>query len=125
MLLRPAVPYLKDGLAHTFFYTQHITTVHVENGKEHVHYEIKKALNETEKTKSLNGEKSESNIDVCILPSVNNISLFPLNAIPANSDRNFLFILRYIEPDDQPPKLQGVNGIMMQVFGSPALFFKT
>jgi hypothetical protein len=47
MLLRPTVPFIADIIAHTFWYSQHIATVHVENGKYHVHYQY---MNEAQKS---------------------------------------------------------------------------
>ena len=46
-LVRPTVPFFADVIAHTFWYSQHIATVHFENGKYHVHYQY---LNEAEKS---------------------------------------------------------------------------
>lgn len=42
-LVRPILPVVKDVVAHTFFKMQHMATVHVENGKYHVHLELEKA----------------------------------------------------------------------------------
>ncbi|MGL5889352.1 MAG: hypothetical protein ACRC3B_05670 [Bacteroidia bacterium] len=41
VLLRPLVPVVSDFLAHTFWSSEHIATVHYENGHYHVHYELK------------------------------------------------------------------------------------
>ena len=41
-ILKPAMPYIADAVAHTFYYAEHVKTVHVENGKSHVHYESRK-----------------------------------------------------------------------------------
>ncbi len=39
-MLKPALPYVSDFIGHIFFYAQHMATVHVENGKMHIHKEI-------------------------------------------------------------------------------------
>src|SRR5262245_17283334 len=39
-LLKPVGPYISDTIAHIFYYTKHMATVHYENGKFHVHKEI-------------------------------------------------------------------------------------
>jgi hypothetical protein len=39
-MLKPVTPYVSDLVAHIFYYTQHMATVHYENGKLHVHKEI-------------------------------------------------------------------------------------
>ncbi|HLK30033.1 MAG TPA: hypothetical protein VKT28_15740 [Puia sp.] len=46
MLLRSALPFVMDMFAHAFWYSQHIATVHVKNGKYHVHYQ---SINEAQK----------------------------------------------------------------------------
>ena len=33
LLLRPWLPFVMDFLAHTFWYAQHMATVHYENGR--------------------------------------------------------------------------------------------
>ncbi len=48
-LLKPVMPILLDGLAHTFYKSVHIAVVHRVHGKEHVHYELRKAAAESEK----------------------------------------------------------------------------
>ncbi len=55
LLLRPAMPFVADALAHAFWYSQHIATVHFENGKYHVHYQW---LDES--GKSLAGKNNQS-----------------------------------------------------------------
>ena len=40
VMLKPVAPYISDAVAHIFYYSQHMATVHYENGKLHVHKEI-------------------------------------------------------------------------------------
>lgn len=40
VMLKPVAPYISDAVAHIFYYSQHMATVHYENGKLHVHREI-------------------------------------------------------------------------------------
>lgn len=40
-LIKPAIPLVKDALAHTFFRTQHMASVHYEKGRYHLHLELK------------------------------------------------------------------------------------
>ena len=46
MLLKPVTPIISDTIAHALFYSQHMATVHFENGKMHVHKEIMKRAGE-------------------------------------------------------------------------------
>ena len=39
-MLKPVSPYIADAFEHIFNYSQHIATVHYENGKYHVHKEL-------------------------------------------------------------------------------------
>jgi hypothetical protein len=43
MLLKPLLPVLSDTAAHIFLYSEHVATVHFENGKYHVHKEMNEA----------------------------------------------------------------------------------
>lgn len=42
MPLKPILPFASDFVAHTFNEFDHVATVHFENGKYHVHTEVKK-----------------------------------------------------------------------------------
>ncbi len=39
-LVKPTLPLVKDVLAHTFFKSTHMATVHLENGRYHLHLEL-------------------------------------------------------------------------------------
>jgi hypothetical protein len=39
IICKPILPSLSDCIAHIFWYSDHIATVHYEHGKYHVHYE--------------------------------------------------------------------------------------
>ncbi len=39
VMLKPVMPYISDTVAHVFWYSQHMATVHYEDGKYHVHKE--------------------------------------------------------------------------------------
>ena len=43
LLVQPVAPLFADALAHVFWNSEHIATVHYENGSYHVHVEVKKA----------------------------------------------------------------------------------
>lgn len=59
---KPVLPYVSDFVEHTFFYAHHMATVHFENGKYHVHYElVKDVKNESpDKTPSSSSKKDNS-----------------------------------------------------------------
>jgi hypothetical protein len=52
--LKPLVAILQDVVAHTFYRVQHMTTVHYENGKYHLHAELATIGKEDEKKSQQN-----------------------------------------------------------------------
>lgn len=61
ILLNPVAPYIADMVAHSFYLNQHIATVHYENGKLHVHKEVKeKAAKEEPAKQSPSSKKNNS-----------------------------------------------------------------
>ena len=47
LLMRPLAPVFEDAMAHLFWNSEHIATVHYENGEYHVHIEITKSEEKT------------------------------------------------------------------------------
>ena len=43
IICRPVLPSVADAMAHIFWYSAHMATVHYEHGKYHVHYEYRQA----------------------------------------------------------------------------------
>ena len=62
VMFKPVLPFIADFISHAFFYTQHMATVHYENGKYHVHYEAAKNIKEdaTGKTASSSSSKKDT-----------------------------------------------------------------
>ncbi len=56
VMFKPVFPYVEDFIGHVLFYKNHMATVHLENGKYHVHAEVAKD------TKEENSNKSTSNV---------------------------------------------------------------
>ena len=67
IVLKPVFPTIADTVAHIFWYSAHMATVHVENGKYHVHYELQDAAKKTAPEKDANLSKSESNAEHLIV----------------------------------------------------------
>jgi hypothetical protein len=53
LLMRPVGPVLTDTVAHIFWKSEHMATVHFENGKYHVHVEISVEEKSSNTSKSL------------------------------------------------------------------------
>ena len=62
-LLRPVLPYVSDAAAHIFWYSKHVSTVHYENGKYHVHMEALNAAKKTDIPKSTIPGKSVTSLE--------------------------------------------------------------
>lgn len=62
LMLKPVSPYISDTIAHIFYYTQHMATVHYENGKFHVHKEVIEAATEEAGPKDQPISKKDSSI---------------------------------------------------------------
>ena len=55
IMIKPIMPTIVDVFAHIFNYSEHMATVHFENGKYHVHYDyIEAAKNNTQEDSTTN-----------------------------------------------------------------------
>jgi hypothetical protein len=52
-LVKPLLPVISDTIAHVFWYSQHLATVHFEKGKYHLHLAVMKASNEKQNGQSV------------------------------------------------------------------------
>ncbi len=60
VILKPVTPYVSDAVAHIFYYSQHMATVHYENGKMHVHKEIVNNSKEDQPAKETPASKKDN-----------------------------------------------------------------
>lgn len=61
-LVKPIFPYVKDSLAHIFWYAKHASTVHFENGKYHMHAEAMKEVQATNTDKTVPQNKKATDL---------------------------------------------------------------
>ncbi len=59
IILKPVLPFISDAVAHIFWYSEHIATVHIENGKYHVHDESLAVSKKMDTQKSVPVSKTE------------------------------------------------------------------
>ena len=59
-MFKPVFPYIKNAVNHLVFYKQHMATVHIENGKYHVHVEVTKNAKEDNSNKNTPSSKKEN-----------------------------------------------------------------
>ncbi|MBL0358773.1 MAG: hypothetical protein IPP72_18740 [Chitinophagaceae bacterium] len=62
-IFKPVMPFIADVLAHTFIKGKHLATIHVENGKSHVHWEIINASKKDQANQQEDGLKKGISID--------------------------------------------------------------
>lgn len=59
-MLKPVSPYISDAVSHIFYYTQHMATVHYENGDLHVHREVMDNEKKASSQKEIPAAKKEN-----------------------------------------------------------------
>ena len=60
VMLKPVSPYIADTFEHIFNYTQHMATIHYENGKYHVHKELVDKAKKNDPAKDNTASKKEN-----------------------------------------------------------------
>ncbi|MEO7312860.1 MAG: hypothetical protein ABIX01_20920 [Chitinophagaceae bacterium] len=104
MLLKPVLPYVSDFLAHAFWKYEHIATVHKENGKTHIHYELQQAAKENGTDKS----NAASNMETSVTPHVMSLLAYDFSLLPVRQSHwpAFIFYLPSVKLSGNypPPK---------------------
>ena len=89
VILKPALPYVSDFVGHVFFYTQHMATVHIENGKMHIHKEIVDNAKKEASQKELPSAKKQNSVNDLISLQQKDLAIYfdlkKLNPIPATT----------------------------------------
>jgi hypothetical protein len=106
-LLRPLAPVIKDTIAHVFNELEHTATVHFEDGKYHLHSEVKHILDEnktSEKDEERNNELKKMEHHVAIdleevIAFEATISKNKLNSIQRNT------LLEFHQNTSPPPQI--------------------
>lgn len=62
VLIKPVLPVLADAFAHVFMEDRHTATVHFENGRYHLHLEVKAASENLPEQKSTTQAAGETNL---------------------------------------------------------------
>lgn len=74
-IVKPLLPFISDFIGHVFFYTQHMATVHYENGNYHVHYETAKVAKEENDSKSpVPSSKKDNSTNEHVLTAINHFA---------------------------------------------------
>ncbi|MEO5944131.1 MAG: hypothetical protein ABIP30_01585 [Ferruginibacter sp.] len=100
------MPYISDVVAHVFWYSQHMATVHYLDGKFHVHTEVMEAATKTNNDKDQTpfSEKKEQHQNVHLISSVATIDA-PSRSIEIKYLRTSSIIFSgHLQNDYPPPK---------------------
>jgi hypothetical protein len=104
LMLKPISPYISDTVEHIFNYTQHMASVHYENGKYHVHKElvIEAKKNNPAKEKNITKKENSANDHIVML---NKCSLQTLPvSISFQITRTSNLLNKYMAADYPPPR---------------------
>ncbi|MES2565818.1 MAG: hypothetical protein V4565_03065 [Bacteroidota bacterium] len=63
-LVKPVIPLVKDIVAHSFFESSHMASVHYENGRYHIHLELKEEVKNTTEKAPVISEKDNFSVHV-------------------------------------------------------------
>jgi hypothetical protein len=79
IMLKPAMPYVSDAVAHILWYNEHMATVHFEHGKYHAHKEsIEASKKETPGSNEETGKKITTASEHCFAQSINDFFVPPV-----------------------------------------------
>jgi len=78
IVFKPLYPSIADAMAHIFWYSEHMATVHYEHGKYHVHYEYAQAAKNSYPQKDTSLPKSESFNEHLMAADAYGFSLSPI-----------------------------------------------
>lgn len=104
LLLRPFLPFAMDFLAHTFWYTQHMATVHYENGKFHVHYEYLEAARKSVPEKNDHSIRALVDIGDHLAGTVTYTLTAPIQKVVAAGSHRSTLPLIFPGGIDPPPR---------------------
>ncbi len=63
-LIKPVMPLVKDIIAHAFFESSHMASVHYENGRYHIHLELKEEVKNNTENIPVISEKDNLSVHV-------------------------------------------------------------
>ena len=103
-MLKPVSPYISDAVAHIFYYTQHMATVHYENGKYHVHKELVDDTKQSNSEKEAPASKKENSAnDHIAIQQKQTVPFLPVNISYQFSAASKL-INNYLAGEYPPPR---------------------
>lgn len=104
-LVKPIFPYVKDSLAHIFWYAKHASTVHFENGKYHMHAEAIKEAQATNTDKTVPHSKTATDLSEHINSEVGYQHTMKSFLLSFHSSYNDSILNCFIDKDYLPPRV--------------------
>ncbi len=105
IIIKPVVPYVADAVAHVFYYSQHMATIHYENGKLHVHKEVIDQNKQSQKQ----AETPASKKDNSITDHINITDKNTVNTVVNSSEYSLSLAAsipkQYLQGDFPPPRI--------------------
>ncbi|MEP6713133.1 MAG: hypothetical protein ABJA37_11980 [Ferruginibacter sp.] len=104
LMLKPLLPYISDKIAHAFWYSQHMATVHYVDGKFHVHKEVMEDAKKNSNEKNPYSQKKEQSQNEHLIAMVKPLFLrhLVINEYSLKSPRAIL--PGYLQADYPPPR---------------------
>ena len=103
-MLKPVSPYIADAFDHAFNYTQHMATIHYENGKYHVHKELVVNAKKDNPAKETSNSKKENSANDHIVVQQKQTPQFLLPAISYQFSSASGLLNNYLAGDYPPPR---------------------
>jgi len=104
VMLKPVSPYIADTFEHIFNYTQHMATIHYENGKYHVHKELVDYAKKNDPVKENSIAKKENSANDHIATQQNQtVQLLPV-IISYQLSATSNLLNNYLAGDYPPPR---------------------
>lgn len=104
VIVKPVTPYITDAVAHIFYYSQHMASVHYEDGKFHVHKEVVDNAKKTESQKELPASKKDNSTadHISLQQKERNINLTVTTSYPA--ELTAILLNNYLAGEYPPPR---------------------
>jgi hypothetical protein len=104
VMLKPVSPYISDAAEHIFNYTKHMTTIHYENGKYHVHKDLVNEAKKNNPAKENGTAKKENSANDHIVM----LQKLPTGFLPVNMARQIStksrLLNNYLAGEYPPPR---------------------
>jgi len=103
VIIKPVMPSLSDLVAHIFWYSHHMATIHYEHGKYHVHYDYLEAAQKEadSKTPAQTKNTRDDNEHLAIIETYCLALFFPEAA--ARDNRKWIHVFTCLTSDYPPP----------------------